>query len=73
MQRAVVRLRLLDEVPGENVARQLDVSSGHVALGQSRHFWLSADYFRGRDASYLAPPAQIRTGQFGHTAPTLGV
>jgi RNA polymerase sigma-70 factor (ECF subfamily) len=32
MQRAVVRLRLLDEVPGENVARQLGVSSGHVAV-----------------------------------------
>jgi RNA polymerase sigma-70 factor (ECF subfamily) len=32
MQRAVVRLRLLDEVPGENVAQQLGVSSGHAAV-----------------------------------------
>jgi RNA polymerase sigma-70 factor, ECF subfamily len=32
MQRAVVRLRLLDEVAGENVARQLGLSSGHVAV-----------------------------------------
>ena len=32
MQRAVVRLRLLDEVAGENVARQLGVSPGHVAV-----------------------------------------
>jgi len=32
MQRAVVRLRLLDEVPGESVARQLGVSPGHLAV-----------------------------------------
>jgi RNA polymerase sigma factor (sigma-70 family) len=32
MQRAVVRLRLLDEVPGENVAQLLGVSPGHVAV-----------------------------------------
>jgi RNA polymerase sigma-70 factor (ECF subfamily) len=32
MQRAVVRLRLLDEVPGENVAEQLGLSPSHVAV-----------------------------------------
>ena len=29
---------------------------------QSRHFDRAFTHFRGRDASYLAPPAQIRTG-----------
>src|SRR5450759_5637683 len=29
-------------------------------LGQKRKSSLRADVFRGRDASYLAPPAQIR-------------
>jgi RNA polymerase sigma-70 factor (ECF subfamily) len=32
IQRAVVRLRLLDEVPGEDVARQLGIGPGHVAV-----------------------------------------
>jgi RNA polymerase sigma-70 factor (ECF subfamily) len=32
VQRAVVHLRLVDEVPGENVARQLDTSPAHVAV-----------------------------------------
>src|SRR5215468_1811605 len=32
------------------------------ASGSFTSFWLSTGYFRGRDASYLAPPAQIRTG-----------
>jgi RNA polymerase sigma-70 factor, ECF subfamily len=32
MQRAVVTLRLLDEVPGENVARLLGTSPGNVAV-----------------------------------------
>src|SRR5260370_1779104 len=30
-------------------------------LGQTRKYSLGVDVFRGRDASYLAPPAQIRT------------
>jgi len=32
VQRAVVKLRLVDEVPGENVARQLGTTSDHVAV-----------------------------------------
>jgi RNA polymerase sigma-70 factor (ECF subfamily) len=36
MQRAVVTLRLLDEVPGENVARMLGTSPGNVAVLLSR-------------------------------------
>jgi RNA polymerase sigma-70 factor (ECF subfamily) len=32
MQRAVVNLRLVDEVPGENVARQLGTTPAHVAV-----------------------------------------
>jgi RNA polymerase sigma-70 factor (ECF subfamily) len=32
VQRAVVTLRMLDEVPGEDVARMLDVEPGHVAV-----------------------------------------
>ncbi len=32
VQRAVVRLRLMDELPGENVARQLGISPGHLAV-----------------------------------------
>ena len=32
VQRAVVRLRLVDELPGENVARQLGISPGHLAV-----------------------------------------
>jgi RNA polymerase sigma-70 factor (ECF subfamily) len=32
VQRAVVGLRLVDEVPGENVARQLGTTPGHVAV-----------------------------------------
>jgi len=36
MQRAVVTLRLLDEVPGENVARMLGTSAGNVAVLLSR-------------------------------------
>jgi RNA polymerase sigma-70 factor (ECF subfamily) len=31
-QRAVVTLRMLDEVPGEDVARMLDIAPGHVAV-----------------------------------------
>src|SRR5206468_4781132 len=30
--------------------------------GSIASVWLKASHFRGRDASYLAPPAQIRTG-----------
>jgi RNA polymerase sigma-70 factor (ECF subfamily) len=30
--RAVVTLRMLDEVPGEDVARQLGITPGHVAV-----------------------------------------
>jgi RNA polymerase sigma-70 factor (ECF subfamily) len=36
MQRAVVTLRLLDEVPGENVASLLGISAGNVAVLLSR-------------------------------------
>lgn len=32
IQRAVVDLRLVDDVPGEDVARQLGVTPGHVAV-----------------------------------------
>jgi RNA polymerase sigma-70 factor (ECF subfamily) len=32
VQRAIVRLRLVDEVPGENVARQLGTTPTHVAV-----------------------------------------
>jgi hypothetical protein len=32
VQRAVVNLRLVDEVPGENVARQLGTTPAHVAV-----------------------------------------
>ena len=31
-QRAVVNLRMLDEVPGEDVARQLGIAPGNVAV-----------------------------------------
>jgi RNA polymerase sigma-70 factor, ECF subfamily len=31
-QRAVVTLRMLDEVPGEDVARELGITAGHVAV-----------------------------------------
>src|SRR5258708_3543719 len=34
----------------------------HVCWGSKAPFRTSADDYRGRDASYLAPPAQIRTG-----------
>ena len=40
-----------------NLVTSLNFRSGSIAS-----FWSSADDFRGRDASYLAPPAQIRTG-----------
>ena len=43
---------------GRRVAeRKADVADGSIALVRP-----IADHFRGRDASYLAPPAQIRTG-----------
>jgi RNA polymerase sigma-70 factor (ECF subfamily) len=32
VQRAVVRLRLIDELPGENVAKQLGITPGHLAV-----------------------------------------
>lgn len=32
MQRAVVELRLIDEVPGEDVAQSLGITPGHVAV-----------------------------------------
>ena len=32
VQRSVVRLRIVDEVPGENVARQLGTTASHVAV-----------------------------------------
>ena len=32
VQRAVVTLRMLDDVPGEDVARMLDIAPGHVAV-----------------------------------------
>ena len=32
VQRSVVQLRLIDEVPGENVARQLGTTASHVAV-----------------------------------------
>jgi RNA polymerase sigma-70 factor, ECF subfamily len=32
MQRAVVDLRLVDEVPGENVARQFGITPAHVGV-----------------------------------------
>ena len=32
MQRAVVQLRLLDDIPGENVASQLGTNPNHVAV-----------------------------------------
>jgi DNA-directed RNA polymerase specialized sigma24 family protein len=32
VQRAVVHLRLIDEVPGEDVARQLGTTASHVAV-----------------------------------------
>jgi RNA polymerase sigma-70 factor (ECF subfamily) len=32
VQRAVVNLRLVDEIPGENVAHQLGTTPGHVAV-----------------------------------------
>jgi len=32
VQRSVVRLRIVDEVPGENVARLLDTSANHIAV-----------------------------------------
>jgi RNA polymerase sigma-70 factor (ECF subfamily) len=31
-QRAVVSLRMLDDVPGEDVARALGITPGHVAV-----------------------------------------
>jgi RNA polymerase sigma-70 factor (ECF subfamily) len=50
LQRAVVKLRLLDEVPGEDVARLLGIKPGHVAvllhraLGSLRSCMISAGY-----------------------------
>jgi hypothetical protein len=38
------------------------VRKAKIASVRMRRFNLCADYCRGRDASYLAPPAQIRTG-----------
>ena len=32
VQRSVVRLRIVDEIPGENVARQLGTTASHVAV-----------------------------------------
>jgi RNA polymerase sigma-70 factor (ECF subfamily) len=32
VQRAVVTLRMLDEIPGEDVARELGITPGHVAV-----------------------------------------
>jgi RNA polymerase sigma-70 factor (ECF subfamily) len=32
VQRAVVRLRIVDEIAGENVARQLGITAGHLAV-----------------------------------------
>src|SRR5271170_7782926 len=32
VQRSVVRLRIVDEVPGENVARQLGTTASHIAV-----------------------------------------
>jgi len=54
MQRAVVRLRLLDEVSGESVARQLGLTPEHVAVL----------LFPGQTGAAALPgrPADIRFG-----------
>ena len=45
---------------GAAITRTLGVR--HVRLGSFASVWPDHGDFRGRDASYLAPPAQIRTG-----------
>src|SRR5260370_41355587 len=42
--------------------RRKDTISFMSQMGQKAKYSLRADVFRGRAASYLAPPAQIRTG-----------
>jgi len=50
LQRAVVKLRLLDDVPGQDVARLLGITPGHVAvllhraLASLRSCMISAGY-----------------------------
>jgi CheY-like chemotaxis protein len=48
-----------------------DVSGGSALLKESASGWISAG--RGRDMSYLTPPAQNRTCPIRHPAPTSGV
>src|ERR1017187_3254183 len=44
-----------------DLLRASPMSEFSHSLGQTRKCSLGVDVFRGRDASYLAPPAQIRT------------
>ena len=39
-----------------------DFDPANVSCGSIASVWRCPSHFRGRDASYLAPPAQIRTG-----------
>ena len=43
-----------------------------TVLGQKGRSDRRPSRFRGRDASYPAPPAQIRASAIGHSAPTSG-
>jgi RNA polymerase sigma-70 factor (ECF subfamily) len=56
VQRAVVRLRLVDEVPGENVARQLGTTPAHVAVLLFR----AKQYLRRcAEEAEAAPPPRV--------------
>src|SRR5450755_5100966 len=52
---------LIQLIRGKRSTRKSDFGV-FTQPGSNAPFWPSADDFRGRDASYLAPPAQIRTG-----------
>jgi len=47
---------------GQITYHDADLTATFVCLGSFASVWPRTDDFRGRDASYLAPPAQIRTG-----------
>ena len=59
VQRAVVNLRLVDEIPGENVARQLGTTPAHVAvlLFRAKH-----DLRRCVEAAETSPPRVLARG-----------
>src|SRR6185295_12715935 len=51
-----------DHQIASDVAQTIQSNGPMSVMGHFASVCASADHFRGRDASYLAPPAQIRTG-----------